>query len=100
VEEIVPLPNVNGKVLAKIIEYCKYHVEANKKTDEKPAKSEEDKRSWDTDFVKVDQATLFDLILVRRSWAVASMLHWPLAPLSPGASRWTGSTCKTVYVLD
>jgi S-phase kinase-associated protein 1 len=27
--------------------------------------SENDLKAWDADFVKVDQATLFDLILVR-----------------------------------
>jgi S-phase kinase-associated protein 1 len=74
VEETVPLPNVNGKVLAKIIEYCKYHVEANKKTDDKPAKSEEDKRTWDAEFVKVDQATLFDLILAANYLNIKGLL--------------------------
>jgi hypothetical protein len=63
-EDIIPLPNVPGKILAKVIEYCKFHVEANKKVDDKPAKSEDDIKQWDTEFVKVDQATLFDLILV------------------------------------
>lgn len=48
-----------------MIEYCRYHVEASKKgADDKPAKSEDDVKQWDTEFVKVDQATLFDLILV------------------------------------
>ena len=49
----------------QVIEYSKYHVEANKKVDEKPAKSDDDIKAWDAEFVKVDQATLFDLILVR-----------------------------------
>jgi S-phase kinase-associated protein 1 len=63
-EDLIPLPNVSGRILAKVIEYCKYHVEANKKVDDKPAKSEDDIKTWDSEFVKVDQATLFDLILV------------------------------------
>lgn len=42
-DELIPLPNVSGKILARVIEYCKYHVDANKKgADEKPAKSEDD----------------------------------------------------------
>jgi S-phase kinase-associated protein 1 len=69
-EDIIPLPNVPGKILAKVIEYCKFHVEANKKVDDKPAKSEDDIKQWDTEFVKVDQATLFDLILVSGGAAV------------------------------
>lgn len=64
----IPLPNVNSKILSKVIEYCKKHVESASKAaaagggDEKTA--EEDLKGWDSDFVKVDQATLFDLILV------------------------------------
>jgi S-phase kinase-associated protein 1 len=48
----------------QVIEYSKYHVDANKKVDDKPAKSEDDIKAWDAEFVKVDQSTLFDLILV------------------------------------
>jgi hypothetical protein len=63
-EEMIPLPNVPGKILSKVIEYCKFHVEAAKQVDNKPAKTEDEIKQWDTEFVKVDQATLFDLILV------------------------------------
>ena len=27
----IPLPNVNGPILTKVIEYCKFHVAAEKK---------------------------------------------------------------------
>ncbi len=80
VEDIIPLPNVPGKILAKVIEYSKYHVEANKKVDEKPAKSEDDVKQWDNEFVKVDQATLFDLILVRAGGGPAAAPHPPAPP--------------------
>ena len=60
----IPLPNVTSKILAKVIEYCKKHVESAKSEDRT---NEEDLKSWDAEFVKVDQATLFDLILVSRS---------------------------------
>lgn len=58
------MPNVPGKILSKVIEYCKFHVDAAKKVEGKPAKNEDEVKQWDTEFVKVDQATLFDLILV------------------------------------
>lgn len=50
----------------QVIEYSKYHVDSSKKSDgeDKPAKSEEEVKIWDTEFVKVDQGTLFELILV------------------------------------
>ncbi|CAK9156971.1 unnamed protein product [Ilex paraguariensis] len=57
----IPLPNVTSKILAKVIEYCKKHVETPK-TDDRAANDE--LKAWDAEFVKVDQHTLFDLILV------------------------------------
>ncbi|KAF7847276.1 hypothetical protein BT93_L3130 [Corymbia citriodora subsp. variegata] len=59
----IPLPNVNSRILAKVIEYCKKHVESAKSDDRT---TEDDLKAWDAEFVKVDQATLFDLILVSR----------------------------------
>lgn len=48
-----------------MIEYCNYHVESRKQgEDQKPARNEEEVKTWDTEFVKVDQGTLFELILV------------------------------------
>ncbi|WJZ83447.1 hypothetical protein VitviT2T_003130 [Vitis vinifera] len=61
-DNAIPLPNVTSKILARVIEYCKKHVETPKA--EEHAVNDE-LRAWDADFVKVDQATLFDLILVR-----------------------------------
>ena len=77
----IPLPNVNSKILSKVIEYCNKHVHAaaaaskaaNPSTDgdansaaaannSAAAASGEDLKNWDADFVKVDQATLFYLI--------------------------------------
>ena len=58
----IPLPNISGKILAKVIEYCKKHVEMPKDADDRA--TEEELKAWDAEFVKVDQAMLFDLILV------------------------------------
>ena len=49
--------------LAQVLEYCKYHTDAKKAGTEAKV---EDMKAFDTDFVKVDQGTLFELILVRR----------------------------------
>lgn len=56
---------MQSSILAKVIEYCKYHVAAAKPNGDQPAKTEEEIKAWETDFVKVDQGTLFELILVR-----------------------------------
>jgi S-phase kinase-associated protein 1 len=70
----IPLPNVSSKILAKVIEYCKYHVDNQKSTDDKPATPEDEIKAWDQDFVKVDQATLFDLILAANYLNIKNLL--------------------------
>lgn len=60
----IPLPNVTSKILAKVIEYCKKHVETPKLEDRGTNSGDDELKNWDAEFVKVDQATLFDLILV------------------------------------
>ncbi|CAH9079246.1 unnamed protein product [Cuscuta epithymum] len=70
-DTVIPLPNVTSKILAKVIEYCKRHVEAGK-TEDKP--SEDDLKSFDAEFVKVDQGTLFDLILAANYLNIKSLL--------------------------
>lgn len=73
-DEMIPLPNVPGKILSKVIEYCKFHVEAGKQVDNKPSKTEDEVKQWDTEFVKVDQATLFDLILAANYLNIKGLL--------------------------
>ncbi|PIA39086.1 hypothetical protein AQUCO_02700336v1 [Aquilegia coerulea] len=63
----IPLPNVTSNILAKVIEYCKKHVEGGQS-------STEELKSWDADFVEVDQATLFDLILAANYLNIKSLL--------------------------
>ncbi|CAN0922913.1 SKP1-like protein 11 [Linum grandiflorum] len=63
----IPLPNVESKILAKVIEYCKKHI----KTD---APEAAELKQWDKDFAKVDQATLFDLILAANYLDIKGLL--------------------------
>ncbi|RWW82922.1 hypothetical protein BHE74_00008586 [Ensete ventricosum] len=55
-DNAIPLPNVKGKTLAKIIEYMKKHA------GEEPVADEEELRAWDGEFMKVDTVTLYFLL--------------------------------------
>jgi S-phase kinase-associated protein 1 len=72
----VPLPMVDSKILIKVIEYCKYHHQS-----ESSMVPDEEKSNWDKDFVKVDDETLFNLILAANYLDIKSLLDL---------------TCKTV----
>ncbi|XP_042391963.1 SKP1-like protein 1 [Zingiber officinale] len=70
-EDSIPLPNVTSRILVKVIEYCQKHVLDD------PAKSSDDKaelKSWDDNFVKVDQATLFELMLAANYMDIKGLL--------------------------
>ncbi|KAF9621435.1 hypothetical protein IFM89_021474 [Coptis chinensis] len=67
----IPLPNVTSKILSKVIEYCKKHVETPKTEDRSV---DDELKAWDAEFVKVDQATLFDLILAANYLNIKSLL--------------------------
>ncbi|KAF8377796.1 hypothetical protein HHK36_031181 [Tetracentron sinense] len=68
----IPLPNVTSKILSKVIEYCKKHVETPKTEDRGFV---EELKNWDAEFAKVDQATLFDLILAANYLNIQSLLE-------------------------
>ncbi|WVZ60405.1 hypothetical protein U9M48_010432 [Paspalum notatum var. saurae] len=77
-ENGILLPNVTSNILTKVIEYCNKHIH-----DAKPAADTfnasafgagEDLKNWDSEFVKVDQATLFDLILAANYLDIKGLL--------------------------
>ncbi|CAN0893404.1 SKP1-like protein 4 [Linum grandiflorum] len=51
----IPLDNVTGLILRRVIKYCRMHTSAADEADKV--------RKWDQEFVKVNLAMLFDLIL-------------------------------------
>ncbi|KAL6553474.1 SKP1-like protein 4 [Orobanche gracilis] len=79
-DDAIPLPNVTSNILAKVIEYCKYHVDddAEAKSDDvyKMADkgSKDELKDFDEEFVKVDQDTLFDVILAANYLNIKSLL--------------------------
>ena len=82
-EEVVPLPNVNSAILRKVIQWATYHKDdpPPPEDDENKEKRTDDISSWDADFLKVDQGTLFELILAANYLDIKGLLD---------------VTCKTV----
>merc|ERR1711973_786032 len=82
-DEAVPLPNVNAAILKKVIQWATYHKDdpAPPEDDENKEKRTDDISSWDSAFLKVDQGTLFELILAANYLDIKGLLD---------------VTCKTV----
>ncbi|XP_023223003.1 S-phase kinase-associated protein 1-like [Centruroides sculpturatus] len=82
-EDVIPLPNVNSVILKKVIQWATYHKDdpLPPEDDENIEKRTDDISSWDADFLKVDQGTLFELILAANYLDIKGLLD---------------VTCKTV----
>ncbi|CAM0950833.1 unnamed protein product [Alopecurus aequalis] len=71
----VPLPNVKSSILAKVIEYCNKHAAtAGTSSDNTTAFGEQDLKSFDADFIKVDTAILFEIILAANFLNIKGLL--------------------------
>ncbi|CAI4225581.1 unnamed protein product [Auanema sp. JU1783] len=73
--EPVPVQCVNGAVLKKVIQWCSYHKD-DEPEDDKDSREKrlDDIPSWDVEFLKVDQATLFEIILAANYLDIPGLL--------------------------
>ncbi|GLT64752.1 hypothetical protein SLA2020_372240 [Shorea laevis] len=84
IDDGIRLFNVTGKILSKVVEYCKQHVDAD--ADKDKAVDDELKAS-DAQFVKVDQNTLFGLFEAANYLDIPSLLGlaaWTVADMIKG----------------
>merc|ERR1712196_364891 len=77
----IPLHNVAAKTLSKVIEYCKHHTDSRAKGPTAspsdaavPDPKEDEEKQWDLELVKVDNSTLFDLILAANYLNITPLL--------------------------
>lgn len=66
-EEPIPLPNVSGSILARVIEYVNFHRDDG-------TRDEASRKAFDDDFVKVEQGVLFDIILAANYLNIKALL--------------------------
>lgn len=71
VNEVVPLPKVTSKTLIKILEWADHHKDD---TEIIITKNIDELSLWDLDFLKVDQETLFDIILAANFLDIKNLL--------------------------
>ncbi|XP_030835539.1 S-phase kinase-associated protein 1 [Strongylocentrotus purpuratus] len=82
-DDAIPLPNVNSTILKKVLQWCHYHKDdpPPPEDDENREKRTDDICAHDQEFLKVDQGTLFELILAANYLDIKGLLD---------------ATCKTV----
>ncbi|CAG8502646.1 4368_t:CDS:2 [Paraglomus occultum] len=75
-DQSIPLPNVNERVLKKVLEWCEHH-----KDDPQPAMEDSDTRrrnteidEWNKKFLEVEQDMLFEIILAANYLDIKQLL--------------------------
>ena len=79
--EGVPLPNITGKILGLVVTYCNHYVENKDKSEEEAKKLGEKTEEptvmseWLKQFLAIDQATMFELILAANYLDIKPLLN-------------------------
>lgn len=75
-DEPIPLQNVNGSILKRVIQWAQYHRSDKNETndDDCREKRSDEIGAWDAEFLKVDQGTLFELLLAANYLGVDGLL--------------------------
>lgn len=95
-ETRIPLPNVKGHVLEKVVAYLDHHAGNPAKEIDRPLRSANMKEvveEWDADFVDVDQEVLFELILAANYMDIKPLLDLTCAKV---ASMLKGKTPEEI----
>uniref|UniRef100_A0A5K3FKJ4 S-phase kinase-associated protein 1 n=1 Tax=Mesocestoides corti TaxID=53468 RepID=A0A5K3FKJ4_MESCO len=75
-DEPIPLPYVNAAILKKVLQWCNYHKDdpPQQEDDENKERRTDDISSWDQEYLRVDQGTLFELILAANYLDIKGLL--------------------------
>lgn len=96
----IPLPNVKGAILKKVIEYMNRHRDNPMKEIEKPLKSNNMKEvvgEWDAKFVEVEQEELFELILAANYMDIKPLLDLTCAKVASMIKGLKNNNKKTTF---
>eukprot|EP01096_Ripella_sp_DP13-Kostka_P013251 TRINITY_DN5715_c0_g1_i1.p2 TRINITY_DN5715_c0_g1~~TRINITY_DN5715_c0_g1_i1.p2 ORF type:complete len:172 (-),score=95.88 TRINITY_DN5715_c0_g1_i1:122-601(-) len=73
-ETVIPIPSIKVQTFMKVIEYCEHHKHDNSTTGAEERNDTAEVSPWDEQFCKVEQSTLFELILAANYLEIKSLL--------------------------
>ncbi|KAK1441863.1 skp1/btb/poz domain superfamily like protein [Babesia gibsoni] len=83
--EPVPLKNISTSTLAKILDYCRFHVDNPAKPIPKPLRTNKLSdvvSQWDLQFVDVDKEVLFDIMMAENFLDIKPLLELTCAKIA------------------
>lgn len=74
-EDVIPLPNVKSNTLKLVLQWATKHKDdAPEEEENRDKRRTDDIPSWDVDFLKMDQGSLFELILAANYLDIKGLL--------------------------
>ncbi|VDO31454.1 unnamed protein product, partial [Haemonchus placei] len=70
----IPICNVNGVTMKKVLDWCAYHKNDPPLADDKSKTGTSEISAWDKQFFSVDQETVFELILAANYLDISGLL--------------------------
>jgi len=101
-DESVPVPNVDGKTLAKVIEYCEYHHNNRAEEIEKPLKGkvEDVICEFDRKYLEIDQGMLIDLIMAANFLNIKDLLDLTCAKVASMIKGKTPEEIRQMFGIE
>jgi len=97
----IPLPNVSGSVLGKVVDFMIYHIDNPMQDIEKPLKGkiEEFICQWDIDFLNIDSALLTELVMATNYLNIKPLLDLTCAKIASMIKGQSPEVSFTIVVL-
>lgn len=96
-EQVLPVPNVDGRTLKRVLEYCERYVEASRKSDE-------DVKSWDADFIRElvseEEQRLYDVVLAANYLNVSPLLDLTCQHIASMIKGKTSEQIRDMFHID
>jgi len=97
----IPLPNVKGIVLKKLIEFCTHHTKQEAMFEiEKPLKSQnmaDVVQQWYANYINIEQVVLFELILAANYMDIKPLLDLTCATVASMIKGKTPEEIRTAF---
>ena len=104
VDREIPLPNVKDAVLIKVIEYCNHYTSEEAmtqiQTPLKSSKLEDLVQPWYTEFVKVEQSLLFELVTAANFMDIKPLLDLICLAVSIHIKGKSASELRTIFNIS
>lgn len=102
-EEVIPMPDIYASTLKQVIQWCTFHKNDHTlpvEDVEFKEKRTDDHSSWDANFLKIDQGTLFELILAANYLEIAGLMELTCKSVAHMMKGKSPEEIRTIFKIE